>query len=315
MLSKLAYRTFISSWFALTSRISVGTQVYEKDWDVLVLLDTCRPDALKEVAGEFDWIPDDEIQSTWSIASNSRGWIAGTFTEKYRSSVERTVYINANGYSTEILESSRRFPSEDGIIDLANWGTLTSNDLLLHHPVRDYKPEFRLSNHVPPQLVTDRAVTAYQDYNPRHLIVHYHQPHAPYRYHAIQEERDLHDWEKDPFTALKNGTVNHEEVWEAYLDELRYVLGSVDDLRQVLDVETIAISADHGEAFGEYGLYRHMLGIPHPNMKKVPWVEIPGTGMKKEYETDYPISDANQYEQTQTEDEITERLRSLGYSE
>lgn len=313
MLVKWAYRAYISGWFGLTSRLPLGTHVYDRDWDVLVLLDTCRPDALREVAPEYDWLPTDEIETSWSIASNSRGWIANTFTEKYRDTVEETAYITANGYSSELLERRNRLPSEDGLIDIADWGLLSANDLVLHHSVRDFKPEYRLENHAPPSLVLDRAVTAYQRYQPGKLIVHFHQPHAPYRYHAVQENRNLRDWEIDPFSALKEGTVRFETVWEAYLDELRYGLESVDLLRKIIDAETIAISADHGEAFGEYRLYKHMLGMPHPDMRRVPWVEIEGTGELTDYEPKYPIQDANQYRKEFSKEERDEQLRALGY--
>jgi hypothetical protein len=30
-----------------------GINIYEKDWDLLVVLDTCQVDAMKEVIGEY----------------------------------------------------------------------------------------------------------------------------------------------------------------------------------------------------------------------------------------------------------------------
>jgi hypothetical protein len=38
-------------------------------------------------------------------------------------------------------------------------------------------------------------------------------------------------------------------VWEAYLDNLRYVLDNIEELLQNVDGKVV-ISADHGELFG-----------------------------------------------------------------
>lgn len=315
MIAKMAYRLFNSVWFATTSRVPLGHHVYESDWDILILLDTCRPDALSEVKKEYSFLSRNHIDTKWSIASNSRGWIAGTFREKYREEVENTVYINANGYASEILEHRRRFPSEDGIRDLSAWDTLTGEDMLLHHPVRDYLPAFELDEFVPPSLVVDRAVSAWRAYDADRFIVHFHQPHSPFCYHPWNERREFKEWEWDPFTALKEGEVSREMVWSAYLDELRFALNSVALLINSVDTDSIILSADHGEAFGEFGFYRHMLGVPHPQMKKVPWVCIKGSGYNSDYEPEFPLEEAEKYASKRSEEEIKDRLRNLGYYE
>jgi hypothetical protein len=144
------------------------------------------------------------------------------------------------------------------------------------------------------------------------LIVHYHHPHAPYGTRAIREGRATYDWEQDPFTALQNGNVNKETVWEAYIHEIETALESVNLLRKTIEKDKkIAVSADHGEAFGEYGLYRHRLGVPIPAMKKVPWVTLQTTGEKsQQYSPEYPIKDADQYQENI---DISEQLENLGY--
>lgn len=314
-LVRTGYQIYNSAWFGVTSRYPLGTNVYDRDWEVLVILDTCRVDALREVAPEYEWLPTDEIESMWSIASNSRGWIASTFTEKYLDKIEDTVYVSVNGYSPEILDRGRKFPSEAGIRDVAKWNTVTGVDFFLHHPIQEYHPDFELANHHPAELVLDRGITTYEKYHPEFLILHFHQPHAPYRHKAYDEGRELHSWEEDPFTALKNGDVDFETVWNAYLDSLRYVLDNVDVLRRYLPGSSIAISADHGEAFGEYGVYRHPLGIPHPSVRRVPWVVVEGTGELEEYNAQYPIDEAERYHSEPTDEEVKERLRDLGYAE
>jgi hypothetical protein len=42
-------------------------------------------------------------------------------------------------------------------------------------------------------------------------------------------------------------------------------------LLENVDAERVVITADHGEGFGEYGVYEHPVGCPAPTIKRVPW--------------------------------------------
>jgi len=46
---KAVYYPYIGLWYTLTSRLTVGTNLYKREWDVAVILDTCRVDALREL--------------------------------------------------------------------------------------------------------------------------------------------------------------------------------------------------------------------------------------------------------------------------
>jgi hypothetical protein len=96
------------------------------------------------------------------------------------------------------------------------------------------------------------------------------------------------------------------EVRELYLDNLRLALRSVERLLENTDAETVAITADHGELFGELGAYGHPEGVPHPNLKKVPWVETTATD---ERTSDPDVDIARQ----ESGAEFEEQLRDLGY--
>lgn len=82
--------------------------------------------------------------------------------------------------------------------------------------------------------------------------------------------------EEEHIWLLQEGRVDYEDVWEAYLDNLRLVLDQVAILRKNIDAERIAITADHGEAFGELGVYGHPEAFPHPVSRKVPWATTTG---------------------------------------
>lgn len=82
---------------------------------------------------------------------------------------------------------------------------------------------------------------------------------------------DLDKIHTEPFAVAKRGS--EEGVWGAYPDNLRYVLDDVSRLLANIDVERVVITSDHGELFGEWGLYSHHVGSLHPALRKVPWVE------------------------------------------
>lgn len=305
-LLKDLYQRYVSVATSVFSRRPIGTNVFEREWDALVLLDTCRVDALKEVAPEYDFVGD--VGSIVSVGSCSPEWIACTFTEPYREDVEDTVYVTANAFAQRVLRD-RELPGEtDGVAWSArgprwtNWKTLTDRDLLHLDQVWKYAPQPE-HGHLRPEHVTERAIANARAHDPDRLIVHYSQPHPPYTANADREGRELREYEKNPREYLQDGGA-FEKVWHAYLDNLRLVLDEVAVLRENLDADRMAISADHGDAFGEWGMYRHLLGVPHPHVKRVPWVVTSAT-------------DTGEYEPTLTPDgpskTVEQQLSDLGY--
>lgn len=159
--------------------------------------------------------------------------------------------------------------------------------------------------HVTPDKVTDRAIDVAREYDPERLIVHYSQPHEPY---AARVRRDgtteLEPWEESPFDYFIEGG-SFDRVWESYLDNLRYVLDSVELLLKNLDAAKTMISADHGEAFGEWGFYAHQICAPVPEVRCVPWTEVNATDSGT-YEPSFEPTGCV----TQTAEE---QLEALGY--
>src|SRR5699024_923547 len=148
----------------------------------------------------------------------------------------------------------------------------------------------------------DRAIELGREGEYDHIALHYSQPHAPYTATAERENRERREYEENPFSALRNGT-DRSLVWDTYLEELRSVLDEVELLLENFDADTVAITADHGEAFGEYGVYGHLPGLLHPDVKYVPWVVT--SGMDSQQYT------PKQYHQTTIE--TREHLEALGY--
>ncbi|MFW6265768.1 MAG: hypothetical protein ACOC2A_03220, partial [Halanaeroarchaeum sp.] len=133
---------------------------------------------------------------------------------------------------------------------------------------------------VPPWAVTDRAIAAARDRDPDRLVVHYMQPHHPFVPDPLAVDDGLvrnstHSNPSNPWVALRRGEITTERVWEAYEANLRYVLEDVETLVENV-AGRVSITADHGNLFGEWGLYGHPMSVPAPAVLTVPWAETTG---------------------------------------
>jgi len=113
--------------------------------------------------------------------------------------------------------------------------------------------------------------------------------------------------EKDPFGALKSGDWDYDKIFEAYIENLRYVLNHVSTLVSNYDAERVVITSDHGELFGEWGIYNHKAGIPHPLLRKVPWVKTRATDSES-YFPDISVEEIDKNSEA-----TMDQLEALGY--
>lgn len=286
--------------------IQSGTNVFEEDWDTLIVLDACRIDAIKTVAPEYDFIK--SIDSIWSVGSTSKEWYLHTFQSR---DVTDVSLVSGNGWIKHLFEMDP---------DWKYW-TATRNSIwhsisALDRPLQTALPTSEdFNSYVPvignhgadlgttplPDEVTNAAIHEHRRAGSKKMIIHYMQPHEPY----VQEQRDgkLPDMHSHPLDSLKTGDASREEVYSAYLENLREVLKSVGRLLKNIDSERVAITADHGELFGEWNAYAHPAAFPHPAVRKVPWIITHASNIANE-EVDPP---------QQIEASAKERLSDLGY--
>jgi hypothetical protein len=292
-------------FFTITSRYPLGTNIYERDWDLLIVLDACRVDAMRTVADEFDFV--DSVDSIWSVGSSSHEWLCKTFTNDHLPAIRETGYISTNPNTPPTFRDGIRPPRSYSIPFMwADWDVVDEADFKLLRQIHkhDYEDLFAT---VDPELVTDHAIHAGRAHDFDRLIVHYFQPHRPYIAEAFPEERPVTATEDHPWSALRDGSADRDEVWELYLDNLRLALASVQRLLANTSAEDVVITADHGDLFGELGLYGHPEGVAHPNLKKVPWVETTATDER----TSTPQVDIDRQEGTTVD--VEAQLDHLGY--
>ena len=272
-----------------TGEAKEGVNFFELDWDVLVILDACRLDLMRNVAHEYDYI--DEVGSVRSLGSHSREWMERTFTPAYTHYMKNTVHVTGNPFSDTVL-SDESFAALDEVWRYAwdsNLGTL------------------------PARPVTDRAIQHWRQSNPDSMIVHYIQPHAPFvSAPNLGDGMDTDDWgglnRDEVWRNLRLGRVSYPDVLDGYEQNLRYVLDEVSLLRDNIDAGTVAITADHGNAMGEQSMYGHPYGVAVDVLRDVPWVTTTATATD-DYQPDTVKTKTEDDEQGVAEG----KLEDLGY--
>ena len=272
-------------------KMGIGTVVWERgEWDVLILVDACRYDLLEDVNEKY--LSEAEISSHTSVASYSLEFMTKHFTEEYAEEMSETLLVAANPYTDEI--ETDRFAFIDEV-----W--------------RDcWDREF---NSVRPKPVIDRALQAWRwrdSYDANQMIVWLMQPHRPFRSQPEWmpsggvEKFGSPDVDKVLWGRLRDGELNPQEVWDAYVDNLEYALTEITRFVHNAD-GSIVVTSDHGNAFGEWGFWGHPGHIPIPALRRVPWIEFEG---KAQW-----MFKANENSQEPAEANAKERLRALGYDE
>lgn len=248
-----------------------GEDIHKEHWDALIVLDACRADLLESVVEEYDFLENADDYHI-SNASASDEWIAKNLKSR-RDQTNDICYISANPYDKTVRD-------EDFAVIERVWQD-------------GWEETIRTT---PPRAVTERAITVHRDNPDKRLLVHYMQPHAPY----IQTGRQA------PFMDVKLGEISDEQLWREYQDNLRYVLDDVDLLLQNVDTEKTIITADHGEALNDFGVYGHRNHVPVTGLKKVPWCVTTATDTGS-YR---PNEHTNQQADSTT---LEEKLEYLGY--
>jgi len=276
----------LSRTYLTYGRRMAGENVYDREWDLLVILDACRADLMAEVAGEYDWIPGDPETAT-SVGGTSTEWLDRTFAGLPDEILSNTAYVTGNPYSESHLDVDRM-----GLVDEV-WRYAWDDEL----------------GTIPARPLTDRAIETCREGEYDRVIVHYMQPHFP----CVPCEdpgggMDLDSFGEDPVSVweeLRFGRRTRADVWGDYLENLRYVLGEVDLLLSNVDGR-VAVTADHGNAMGEWHLYGHVERVALPALREVPWVEVEAT--------DGGTHDPAAYDrQRAADDDVTDRLEALGY--
>jgi hypothetical protein len=255
------YRRFLARiiWpiFHRSLAKSRAVRVMEQSWDYLIVLDACRYDTYREVV-------DEGANYAIAGATSTGQWMRWNFREKY----EDVIYIAGNPHLASANLKKR----------------LGFNPFYMVREVWDYGWDSTLKT-VPPEQVTNAALETLKSFPEKRMIIHYVQPHHPYIADKGLLETDEGAWHalegglwsgrrKDtPLKLAKRGEIPVEKVKKAYEENLKAVMKEVKRLERELPGRVV-LTADHGEAFGEYGHYGHGAGLRIEGLVKVPWVVL-----------------------------------------
>lgn len=230
--------------------------IHTVDWDLLIILDACRADffeRLNTIPGKF--------RKVTSAGSCTIEWVSQTFTEFYPD----ILYIS----SVPFVAFNYRPKVHGDFRPMDHFGL-----------VRDLWMD-KFDDHlqtVPPVEVVRAAQEIRQRAPNRRVVAHFIQPHPPM---IGQPPFTLFDWNRVTHQST-DVFPSYEEIWKkgyahwlrkAYEANLKLVLNYVE--RLVRDWKGKAVvTADHGEGFGEEGVYGHPQGVNVRALREVPWLEL-----------------------------------------
>lgn len=287
----------------------IGRSIWERDdWDVLVILDACRYDLWDEVAGDRYDLPTGN--HVWSNASCSIDWILRNI-KQHPERQQSLSYVTSNPFADHSTKSARSADLADENLGhflplyKTHWQDLHGGDIAT----------------VPPEDVTDHAIQTWRersDLGIDRMIVHYMQPHEPYITKPEWGDGDskllsnLVDSDKEAGSSVwprvENGEVPVEELWQANVDNLQWVLDDVVDRLLENMAADVRITSDHGNALGEWGEWHHPPGAIGPAVRKVPWIAVEGADNRA-------VNPGVDVQKTGTQNQTgaDERLKALGY--
>jgi len=287
--------TYLFKLASVFSR-SQGREVFEEEWDVLVILDACRHDLMKEVVEEEDYEFLKPVDSCYSAAGTSDEWMNKNFGEKHYEKAQKTAMVTGNPYSDTNLDEK---------------------DFEVLEEAWEYSYD-KEKEAVLPRPITNSAIRIQREENPDKMVIHYMQPHYPFLNHDnLSEGFSLEGFGKEirksVWDELLLDNITREELWEAYKDNLKEVIEEVNILRKNMDADKMVITADHGNAIGtplseEKFIYGHVAGLNIEPLRKVPWIETTAT------DTGEKLSKNNKEENKDKEEVVKEALADLGYN-
>jgi len=220
-----------------------GVKILDEKWDYLIILDTCRYDEFKKINTLKG-----KLEKKTSLASNTSTWMRRNFNRDCKD----IIYVTANPQMTRVKV-----------------GDVVDNFFKIEN-VWDYGWDEKLKC-VKPSTLTKASLDIIKKHPDKRLIIHYIQPHFPF---VSAKNNPMMKTTNAVHYFVRNGKLSVDELRKAWRANLKWVMDEVkDNLLPKLSGRSI-ISADHGELFGEKGLYLHTRDVYIKELIEVPWLII-----------------------------------------
>jgi hypothetical protein len=234
-------------------KVENSDDLFERDFDNLIIIDACRHDLFEEVEGETDY--------RISRKSCSRGFIEENFSE--------------GDFTDYVVVTGNPFFNEDIFQEVTGRKIYD----VFHEVFKTFETKWdKETRTIKPSSIKDDLETAEKLFPNKKKIVWFMQPHYPFLSLEIESEtngvgRRIGESETDIWKELEKGNFSDEQVWEAYRGNLEYVLPFIEECSGILNGKTL-LTSDHGNLVGENGLYGHPCNFNLEAVKKVPLKEI-----------------------------------------
>lgn len=232
-------------------RPNKGIYIMKEDWDNLIILDTCRHDTFAESVGQ-------SVDFRISRGSSTPEFLKENFANGKFSD---TIYITSNPWVNKIC-------SKSVYKVISVWKYEWDDKIGTVHPDKMIKYALKTKN----------------EYPDKRYIIHFLQPHWWYLSDPELSRLSVKNHPKgriigSPWILIEDGVIDLNRVRKAYKNDLKLVLPYVLKLSKKLGGKTV-VTADHGEAFGEFAwpfpirIYGHPSHVHIPVLVKVPWLAI-----------------------------------------
>ncbi len=243
-----------------------GFKVMDEEWDYLIVLDGCRFDYFRK----FNNIPG-ELKKKISLGSDTGNWKERNFKKNYPD----TVYVTANPQLSKYkLKENLGFIPFLHVEEVWDYGWNDYWDTVL------------------PEEVTKAALKVKKEFPDKRIVVHYDQPHMPFIAGPYAEElrKKRHNldpdelWKRilqgkrltgvrDTWRFVSRGMIDFEKAKKGYEENVKFVLSEIKELIEGLEGK-IVVTADHGDAHGEYYIFGHPGHVYLSPLVEVPWLEV-----------------------------------------
>ncbi|MFB6204349.1 MAG: hypothetical protein ABEJ75_01755 [Candidatus Nanohaloarchaea archaeon] len=281
--------------------------VVDEDWDYLIVLDACRFDTFEKVYSDYF---DGELEKRRSKGSSTPEWAAKTFTDHHDITYfSSNPFINSIGIPLNEMEWGSSYDSDwrstDHIANIIDVWNLAWDDELetvtpeaMNRTVRENmdeteKNERTVIHYMQPHApyITQgkgrkvgKIRKSFQDVKEHghsdgdSILDPVLEPVKP-KLEQFLEKSELAMKlgmliELNPASILDLGKQGTRDTLEEYYEEnLRLAMEAARELVKDLDGKVV-ITSDHGEAFGEEGVWEHHVETHIPALLDVPWLVV-----------------------------------------
>ncbi len=290
-----------TGWIAKPDGRMQDQNVANEDWDYLLILDACRYDIFERVYRDY---LDGDLEKRVSRGSSTPDWLAKTFSGQTEFTYfSANPYVNSKGLplNKSFWGSSCKYtwkPTDhfSEIVDVWDFGwddrlgtvpPRNVNDAFLSRP-DDTRTIIHYIQPHSPYLAAGRGIRLKQirsgiegkGINPdgNGIMPSLGRWMVPRLERLIRRKRSIMKlgmWlDMGPKAILSALFSGGKDILQSYYeDNMRSVLKCASRLIEEIEGKVV-VTTDHGEAFGEQGVWEHPIETHIPVLVQVPWLEI-----------------------------------------